>query len=297
MPAFFRTATSWSLAPAMISSSEVEELSRLTDPDLLRTRLLVYEDDSQTGVDLKAAVERLGAWYRTSADELTLTTLLRAILGMEGHGPAYPALYLLGVDALKKLPDSGSRKGLILEWIEDNRLTPVLVDVLRSMGGEHGWYGSKDSRTLPEEHRTLSSHDFSEVLSATVQDIEEQSRSGSFLDRDLFDEYLYLWKYASGDEGPKEYLESVVAAEQGLPNLLLAYTTKTSSAFGGWVQKPRAGEDTELRVPLLEDFGLVDHARVRAEQMLVEHPEQLSEEDRVLLRAFTAQCSSCEDAR
>jgi hypothetical protein len=297
MPEFFRTATSWGLAPAMISNSEVEELSRLTDPDLLRTRLLAYADDPRPGVNLKAAVERLGAWYRTSADKPALTTVLGAILGMEGHGPAYPALYLLAVDTLKKLPDSSSRKGLILRWIEDNRATPVLVDVLRSMGGEHGWYGPEDSRTLPEGLRTLSSNDFSDALSATVMDIEKQSRSVSLLDRDQFDEYLYLWKYAAGDEGPKEYLESVIAAEQGLSDLLLAYTTKTTSTFGRRVQKPRAGEDSKLRVQLLEDFGLVDKARVRAEQVLHEHPEQLSEEDRVLLRAFTAQYSSREDAR
>lgn len=130
-----------------------------------------------------------------------------------------------------------------------------------------------------------------------MQDIEEQSRSESLMDRNLFDEYLYLWKFAAEDEGPKEYLESVVAAEQGLPNLLLTYTTKTSSAFGGWVQEPRVGEDSELRVRLLEVFDLVDEARVRAEQMLHEHPERLSEEERVLLRAFTAQYSSREDAR
>lgn len=177
MTEFFRTATSWGLAPTMISSSEVEELSRLTDPDLLRQRLLDYKDDHRTGVDLKTAVERLGAWYRTSADEPTLITVLQAILGMEGHGPAYSTLYLLGVDALKKLPDSGSRKGLILEWIEGNRVTPVLVDVLRAMGGEHGWYGPDDSRTLPEGLRRLSSNDFSEVLSATVQDCRRPCRT------------------------------------------------------------------------------------------------------------------------
>ena len=36
----------------------------------------------------------------------------------------------------------------------------------------------------------------------------------------------------------------------------------------------------------LEDFGLVDEARARAEGLLHEHPEWLSDDDRSLLRAF-----------
>jgi hypothetical protein len=101
MPDFFRVATSWSLAPAMISHSEVEELTRLTDPDLLRARLLAYQDNLRTGVDLNDVVKRVRAWYLTSADEPALKTILRAILGIEGLGATYTPLYLLGIDALK----------------------------------------------------------------------------------------------------------------------------------------------------------------------------------------------------
>ncbi len=263
VPEFFRTATSWGLAPGMISSSEVEELSRLSDPNLLRARLVAYEDDQRPGVDLKTVVKRMGAWLGTSADEPALKTALRAVFGIEGHETAYPTLHLLGIDALKKLPDSDSRKELILEWIEDDHVTPVLTDVIRTLGGEHGWY--RDSRTLPEESRTLSPRDFSEVLSAAVRDIEEQAESGSLLGNDLFNEYLYLWKYAAGDEGPREYLQMVIVSERGLPELLLAYVTSTNLAFEGWTGWPEAGERPELRVQLLEDFCLVDEAKALAE--------------------------------
>src|SRR5215204_5216693 len=66
--------------------------------------------------------------------------------------------------------------------------------------------------------------------------------------RDLFNKYLYLWKYARGDEGPREYLVSVIGTEQGLSELLRSYITKTSLVFEGWIEKPEAGEHSELRV-------------------------------------------------
>ncbi len=185
---------------------------------------------------------------------------------------------------------------MILEWIENNHATPVLVGILRTFGGEHGWY--RDNRTLPEEFRTLSPHDFSEVLSATVRDIEEQAQSGSLLGRDSFDDYLYLWWFAAGDEGPpREYLVSIIGTERGLPELLLSYVTRTDLAFRGRPKNPEAGEQPQLRVQILEDLGLVDAAGTRAEELLREHPEQVSEEDRVLLQAFVNWYSSGGDAR
>ena len=119
-----------------------------------------------------------------------------------------------------------------------------------------------------------------------MQDIEEKAQAGSLLSSDLFNEYLYLRKYARGDEGPREYLVSVIGTEQGLSELLRSYITKTSLVFEGWIEKPEAGEHSELRVQPLEDFGLVDEARARAEGLLHEHPEWLSDNDRRLLRAF-----------
>jgi hypothetical protein len=177
---------------------------------------------------------------------------------------------------------------LILEWIENNRVTPVLVDIFGSFGGEHGWYG--DNRTLPEVLRTLSSNDFSEVLSATLLDIEKQSRSGSLLSNDLFDKYLYLWKRVAADEEPKEYLEGVLGPERGLTELLRAYVTRTSSYLEGWSEKPEESEHPELRVQLLEVFDLVDEARAHAEGLLHNDSEWLSRDDRVLLRAFINGC-------
>lgn len=58
---------------------------------------------------------------------------------------------------------------------------------------------------------------------------------------------------------------SVIGTEQGLSELLRSYITKTSLVFEGWIEKPEAGEHSELRVQPLEDFGLVDEARARAE--------------------------------
>lgn len=294
VPEFFRTATSWGLAPGMISSSEVEDLSRLSDPALLRARLLSYDDDPRPGVDLKTVMRRMGAWLGTLADEAALKTALKAVFGIEGHGTAYPTLHLLALDALKELPDSVSRKALILDWIEDDHVTPVLTDVIRTLGGEHGWY--RDNRTLPEEYRTLSPRDFHEVLSAAVRDIEEQARSGSLLRNDLFNEYLYLWKYAAGDEAPREYLGSVIVTERGLPELLLAYVMRTNLAFEGWTKwRPEAGERPELRVQLLEDLRLVEEAEARAEELLGGRPEGLSDQDRILLQAFVNHYASDEE--
>ena len=47
-----------------------------------------------------------------------------------------------------------------------------------------------------------------------MQDIEEKAQAGSLLSSDLFNEDLYLWKYARGDEGPREYLVSVIGTNK-----------------------------------------------------------------------------------
>jgi len=60
IPEFFRTATTWGLAEGMITNAEVGQLSSTSEPDVLRTQLLAYQEDPRAGVDLKTVVNRLG---------------------------------------------------------------------------------------------------------------------------------------------------------------------------------------------------------------------------------------------
>ena len=281
VPELFRIATSWALPPSIIPYREVEELTSETDEASLREKLLAYDEDPREDVDLEAALERAGAFYRTAANEPALRTILLAVLGIEGVGTAHRVLYLLASDVLGRLADSASRRDLLVNWIRSNGATPVLVDVLRESGFEHGWH--RDA-ALPEDVRKLSSEDFRQVLDMAVPAIRAQAGSGTLLDSDLFDEYLYLWGDAEGKDGPREYLRGVLETERGLPNLLRAYVTKTSSAFDGWVEDP--DEDSPLRVQLIEDFGLVEEARIAAGHLLQQDAGGLSGEDRTRLTAF-----------
>lgn len=281
VPELFRIATSWVLPPSIIPYREVEELTAETDAVSLREKLLAYEEDQREGVDLEAALERAGAFYRTAADEPTLRTILLAVLGIEGVGTAHRVLYLLASDALGRLADSASRRDLLVNWIRSNGATPVLVDVLRESGFEHGWH--RDA-ALPEDVSKLSSEDFRQVLDVAVPAIRAQADSGTLLSSDLFDEYLYLWGDAEGKDGPRQYLREVLETERGLPDLLRAYVTKTSSAFDGWVEDP--DEDSPLRVQLLEDFGLVEETRIAAGRLLQQNAGNLSDDDRARLTAF-----------
>jgi cytosine/adenosine deaminase-related metal-dependent hydrolase len=162
--------------------------------------------------------------------------------------------------------------------------------VLRSMGHEHGWYRGQAS--LPKDYRTLYPDDLQEVLDRVSAGIAEEASSGMLLDRELFNEYLYLWKYAEGDEGPAAYLAEVLEQERGVARIAEAYASRSSTALDGWVAEYMRRRDGGLRIHLLEDFGLLEDALDKARRLLVEQPGWLDGDHRWLLEAFVRQYES-----
>jgi len=169
---FFRVATGWGMPTGMISGSETEGLVTITDPDALRERLRLYDNDIRPGVDYEAALRRIGPFYRSEADGPALNAILRVMFSEERTDRAHPTMYLLADDALKQLPDATTRKQVLLESIEVYQVLPVTVEVLRNLGLEHGWHSHT---ALPENDRTLPPMDLQEVLGAVVENIKKQA--------------------------------------------------------------------------------------------------------------------------
>jgi hypothetical protein len=295
VPEIFEMATSWYLKPDMISTTEVEQLLAIRDPDQLRERLISYRDDQHTGVDLTTVLRRAGANYRTSADENALTTLIRALLGIESVESSHGVANILVRDSLRRLPNSSGRKRILLECAEEWGVTPLLVEVLRSMGHEHGWYQGESA--VPEQSRLLLPDDLSEVLSEICSKIAEEASSGELLNRDLFNEYLYLWKYADGEEKPTGYLARILERDRGVVELLEAYMNRSSPALGGWAEKRTPSGKVALRIHILDDFGQREEALNRAQALLAEPPSWLDAEQKSLLEEFVLYYESEDSER
>lgn len=285
MPDFFRIATSWGLVPGTISEQELREvLVAKDDPEQLRERILAYGEDGRPGVDIATLLRRLGAWYRTNATADDAEVFLRATFGIEGYGDAQTTLWVLGTDLIEKLPDSATRKELLLAAIDEHGATTTLVDVVHALGrDEHGY---RERAPLEDQHRKISAADFGEVERAIVTDIERQARDRSVLDRDLFDRFFYQWEAVSGAEDPKESLAEMIGDDRLLARLLDAYARRSDGVHFGTVEESLAKSPSQLRVQLLENFGLIGDARGRAVVLLEASPEWLSDEDRTLLQAF-----------
>jgi hypothetical protein len=180
LPTFFEVATRWALAPGEISESEMREILAVrSNPDELRERIASYTHDPRSGINLTTLTHRLGSWYRTNAEPEDAANLLRAICIMEGGIAAESSLYLLGVDMLKRLPESSDRKAIILDTLQNHEITPIMVQMMRSLGMEHGYRGRAE---VPEEHRTLSVEDLREVEERVAESIRSQTTDGKLLD-------------------------------------------------------------------------------------------------------------------
>ncbi len=88
-------------------------------------------------------------------------------------------------------------------------------------------------------------------------------------------------------EGFLEVLTKIVDDDRLLVRLLVAYASQSDVAHFGNVQEFLSKEPPTLRVQLLENFELIEKALERARALVVGCPVWLSENDRVLMEAFT----------
>jgi hypothetical protein len=202
---------------------------------------------------------------------------------MEGGSAAESSLYLLGVDMLRRLPESSVRKAIILDALQDHEITPIMVQMMRSLGMEHGYLGRAEQ---PEEYRTLSVEDFREVEERVAESIRIQAHDGTLLDKDVFDQYIYLWKDISESRPPRDFLFSLVRDDESLVRLLKAYGERSDSAFYGSVAADLEKTPAQLRVQLIENFGLTNEARDTAFALTESPAAWISEEEMNLLTAF-----------
>lgn len=284
---FFRVATTLGLVSGMISGTEVSDLLQITDSELLRDRLLAYQDDTREGIGLKSVLERIGAFYRTEADVSSLKTVLMAVFGFQGLGTAYTSMNILAVDSLRKLrraKGSPEVKHLISACVATYGMTPVLADVMRTLGEEHGW---RDREIWPEERRTLSSADLDEVKKEIAENIQQQAQDGRLLTQELFDQFIYLWEDIDA-EGSRKLFAELTNNGRKFVELLRAYAVRSDPAHfyekDWWLTTGRNRQG--LRVQLVEEFDVESTAITKAEELLDDPPTWLSLHDRELLEAF-----------
>jgi hypothetical protein len=96
-----------------------------------------------------------------------------------------------------------------------------VVDLLRTLGFEHGWVGRE---ALPEDLRSLPPEQFQMVVDAVFADVKRQAEEDILLNRHLFDGYLYFWSSAAGEGEPTAYLRTFLDGTNRVAALLRALT-------------------------------------------------------------------------
>jgi hypothetical protein len=277
---YFGIATGWSLSPGAISAAEVQDLVGITDPAELRERLRTYDHDARDGVDSASVLEKIGPFYRTEADPTALEAIVRVVLGEERADRSYPTMFLLVLDALKRLPDHNEKKRILLETIREHRVLPLTADLLKELGKEHGWLGRE---AYPEQYRTLPPAQLQEVVDAALEDLRKQAEESALLSRDPLGECLYFWRAAAGEGEPAAFLKEFLDDRDSFTTML--------RALAGGEAAHRLGEKEPLtdesavayRLRLLWVLKLDGEARALADGML---GEEISDEDRLLLEWF-----------
>lgn len=276
VPRLFRIATSWALPAGMISNAEVKELVSIRNPGLLRTRLRLYNDYERPGIDYAAALERIRPFYLSSDGEPFREVILRATLPEERADRGHPVAVLLALDTLRLLPETGLRRKLLVESIELHHVTPVIVDILRDLGKEHGWQGREE---WPNQHKTLPDKQFRDVLEVALEDIRKQANPNVLLSRHMLDEYLYLWKDAAENNEPKEYLsrlldENKVDLVYKLLRGLVGQKAADEIAAGC---EPDDTSTIYSHLRVLQVFGVCERVKEHLQKFLAENQEQETE--------------------
>ncbi len=265
----------------MISNAEVRNLVAIVDPGALRDRLRVYDEDARDGVSYASALEKIGPFYRAQADPPALEAILRVLLVEERADRSYAVAYSLALDALKRLDDPDRKKRIFLEAIDAHRALPIVVDLLRTLGFEHGWVRRE---ALPEKFRTLPPGQFEEAVHAALADVRRQAEEEVLPTRRHLDEYLYFWMSAADKDEPTAYLRTFLDGTNRVAILIRALIGEEDARLIEAGELESDARSVRWRLQPLGVFGLDDEARTRAATLLC--AEVTSEEDRALLEWF-----------
>lgn len=205
---------------------------------------------------------------------------MRVLLVEERADRSYAVAYSLALDALSRLDDPDRKKCILLEAIDAHRVLPIVLDILRTLGFEHGWV---DREALPEEFRTLPPGQFAEVVDAALADVRRQAEEEVLPTRRLLDEYLYFWMSAAGEDEPKAYLRAFLDGSNRVEALIRALIGPELARLIE-AGEPVGDESTvRSRLRPLWVFGLDGEARSQADAILASDP---AEEVRALLEWF-----------
>lgn len=292
-PTYFRL----SLEEGAISRAEMEALLSLADdPEALTHEIIrLASEPGRDGQTSRARefLDRLEDYTRDDIPVEDIEPLLQALYDAgdalleakdkQGFASFGNHIRVLRVtyQLLHRLPSQQERFEILERVLSNADSIPMITHRVGVLGQEFGEFGAEDS--VPEEKRTISRDHLARLERITVDRIEEVADTGTLFEVPDLPNVLFVWKESAGDESVQEFVEELIDSDAGLADFLESFLQRTHSYTPGdrvsysawWIHVPSVAELTD--VSFLEE---------RAETILAEDPDWLTDRRRLALEVF-----------
>jgi len=293
-PVYFRL----SLEEGAISNAEMRTLLSLAgDPGALTQELIrLANEPGPDGRTSRARefLERLQDYTREDIPVQDIGPILQALYdagdvliaaedrqGMYDFGN-YMRVLRITHQLLQRLPSQQERFEILRTVLSRATSVPMIVHQVAVLGQEHGKFGVKEP-ARPEEERTVSGEHLAELEQIALQRIEEAANASSLSAIPDLAYVLFHWRAWAGDQPVRQFVEELIASNEGLADFLAGFLQQTyAHTFGDRVSRSK----WVIHIPSVEELAGVGPLKERAERILAEEPSWLTGRRRLALKVF-----------
>jgi len=157
--------------------------------------------------------------------------------------------------------------------IQNGKSVATIESMVVSLGQQHGKHGAP--KPSPEADRLLSSNQLEELERLALEKIREAARQDSLLNARKLPSILARWAEWGTQAEVNEWVQRVIATDDGLVNFLEKFLHKTySQLLSDVVPRLRYRLDPEWLKPLVEPATIVDRVKKLAEKDALTQPRQ-----------------------
>lgn len=293
-PVYFRL----SLEEGAISNAEMRALLSLVgDPRALTQELIrLAKERGPDGRTSRARefLERLQDYTREDIPVESIGPILQALYdagdvliavedrqGMHDFGN-YMRVLRITHQLLQRLPSQQERFEILRTVLSQAASVPMVVHRVAVLGQEHGKFGVKEP-ARPEGERTVSGEHLAELERIALQRIEGAAKASTLSAIPDLVYVLFHWRAWAGDQPAHQFVEELVASDEGFADFLAGFLQQTyAHTWGNRVSRSK----WMIQIPSVKELADVSSFRERAERILAEEPSWLTDGRRLALEVF-----------
>jgi predicted KAP-like P-loop ATPase len=292
-PIYFRL----SLEEGAISNAEMRALLSLaSDTGALAQELLRLANerapDGQTS-RAREFLERLQDYTQEDIPVDSIEPILQALYdagdaliaaederGMHDFGN-YMRVLRITHQLLQRLPSPQERCEILRTVLSRAASVPMIVHQIAVLGQEHGKFEGKPK--WPEVERTVSGEDLAELERIALQRIEAAATASTLSAIPDLGYVLLHWPAWAGAQSVHQFVEELIASDEGLADFLAGFLQRTYLHVSG--DRVSRGKWV-IHIPSVEKLADLSCFKERAEGMLGEEPDWLTDRQRLALEVF-----------